>query len=140
MWFVSYKEKGSTAGNYFSIGLFLCLNFLLCLTIAVCYLLLFTRIYKAGFALLKTDLKMAIKMGAIALTDLMCWLPIVVLGLLAQTGVKELPAEWIPWITTFALPINSVINPFLYASVGRVSNHFVERLQPSCYREMDTRV
>ena len=61
--FLSYIEIDSNAGNYFSIGLFLGLNFILCLTIAICYILLFIRIYKSGFALVKTDFKMAIKDG-----------------------------------------------------------------------------
>ncbi|XP_072036880.1 uncharacterized protein [Amphiura filiformis] len=135
----AFTEIGSKVGGYFSIGIFLGLNFLLCLLIAIFYILLFIHIWKSGFSLPKTDLKIAIKMGVISLTDLMCWLPIVILGILAQTGIKELPSEWIPWVTTFALPINSVLNPFLYATVDRVSNHFVHRLQPNCYMPiMDT--
>ncbi|XP_072023507.1 uncharacterized protein [Amphiura filiformis] len=132
-----FTEIGSKLENYFSIGLFLGLNFMLCLLIAICYILLFMYICKSGFALLKTDLKMAIKMGAVALTDLVCWLPIVSLGILAQAGVRELPPELFPWITAFILPINSVINPFLYATVDRVSNHFVDRIRPN-YNEMET--
>ncbi|XP_072038159.1 uncharacterized protein [Amphiura filiformis] len=134
----TFTANGSKLENYFSIGLFLGLNLLLCLLIAICYILLFVYICKSGFSLLKTDLKMAIKMGAIALTDLMCWLPIVTLGILAQTGVKELPPELFLWITAFTLPINSVLNPFLYATVDRVSNHFVDRFRPNFYNEMET--
>ena len=81
---------------------------------------------------------MAIKMGAIALTDLMCWLPIVIIGILGQTGVKELDPVVFPWITAFALPINSVINPFLYTTVDFMSHHFVQCLQrPASYREIE---
>ncbi|XP_072024540.1 uncharacterized protein [Amphiura filiformis] len=134
----TFTQIGSRRGNYFSIGLFLGLNFLLCLMIAICYILLFMNIWKSGFALLKTDFKMAIKMGALALTDLMCWFPIIILGILAQTGVKELPPEWIPWITAFALPINSVLNPFLYATIDRVSKHYVEPTHPHGYIDMET--
>ncbi|XP_072037765.1 uncharacterized protein [Amphiura filiformis] len=134
-----FTEIGSKVENYFSISLFLGLNFLLCLLIAICYILLFVYICKSGFSLLKTDLKMAIKMGVVTSTDLLCWLPIIILGIIAQTGGKELPPELFPWITAFALPINSVLNPFLYATVDRVSNHFVDRLQPiNCYNEMET--
>ena len=84
---------------------------------------------------------MAIKMGVIAFTDLLCWLPIVTLGILAQSGVKELRPLWFPWITSFALPVNSVLNPFLYATVDRVSDHFVNRFSSgseSSYNEMET--
>ncbi|XP_072014332.1 uncharacterized protein [Amphiura filiformis] len=137
-WLQRFTEIGSKAGNYFSIGIFLGLNFLLCLIIAMCYILLFIYICKSGFALMKTDLKMSIKMGAITLTDLMCWLPIIIVGILAQTGVKELSPEWFPLITTFALPINSVLNPFLYSTVDQVSKHFVHRLRPNCYTEETT--
>ena len=135
----TYKVTGKQVGNYFSIGLFLGFNCLLCLTVAICYIFLFLRILRSRHTLFKTDIKMAIKMGAIALTDLMCWLPIVVIGILAQTGVKELPPVVFPWITAFALPINSVINPFLYATIDKVSHRFVRRLErPACYREMET--
>ena len=134
----TYRVIGKQVGNYFSIGLFLGFNCLVCLIITFIYIWLFMRMVKSGHTLFKTDIKMAIKMGAIALTDLMCWLPIVIIGILAQTGVKELDPVVFPWITAFALPINSVINPFLYTTMDRVTRHFVQRLQkPTCI-EMET--
>ena len=133
------KETGHLPGNYFSIAIFMGLNFLLCLIIAVCYIGLFIHILVSRNALLTTDFKIAIKMGAITLTDLMCWLPISVLGILVQTGQLELSPVWIPWITAFALPINSAINPFIYATMGRVSKPLVDRWQRyNRVREMET--
>ena len=57
---------------------------------------------------------MAIKMGLIVLTDMMCWLPIIILSILVQTGRHTVTPHTYTWIVTFVLPINSAINPFLY--------------------------
>ena len=57
---------------------------------------------------------MAIKMGLIVLTDMMCWLPIIILSILVQTGRQTVSPYVYTWIVTVVLPINSAINPFLY--------------------------
>ena len=62
----------------------------------------------------REELQLAIKMGLIVLTDMMCWLPIIVLSILVQTGRHTVSPHVYTWIVTVILPINSAINPFLY--------------------------
>ncbi len=114
----TYPETSSSPGQYFSIALFLGLNFICFLTIAVCYIMIF-KIYKqtskrAGVTHGNNDIVLAIRMGLIILTDAMCWLPIIVIGILVQTNQLTISPVVYVYIVVFVLPINSAVNPFLY--------------------------
>ena len=63
---------------------------------------------------MQQERKMATKMGAIMITDLACWAPIIILSVLVQSGTHIVTPRVYTWIVTFVLPINSAINPFLY--------------------------
>ena len=69
---------------------------------------------------------MAMKMGLIVLTDMMCWLPIVILSILVQTGRQTVSPYVYTWIVTVVLPINSAINPFLY-TLATVIFDFIQK-------------
>ena len=110
---------GSKPGMYFGIAVFTVFNLLCFLTVFICYTgIFFTAVQTAKRAgrvrNAKGERKMAIKMGAIVLTDLACWLPIIALSLLVQSGRYVVTPDVYTWIVTFVLPINSAINPFLY--------------------------
>ena len=55
------------------------------------------------------------KILAIIVTDFFCWIP---LGVVAFLHLAELidATSWYPYFSILILPINSVINPFLYES------------------------
>ena len=57
---------------------------------------------------------MTLKIGLVVLTDLLCWMPIIYLGILVQMNKKTIPPDIFAWIVAFVLPINSVINPLIY--------------------------
>ena len=76
----------------------------------------------------KREIRMALKMGLIVMTDLLCWMPIVILGILVQTERITMNPTSYAWIVAFVLPINSAINPFLYALGHILSNHY-DRIQ-----------
>ena len=112
-------------GMYFGIAIFTALNSICFVVICVCYTGIFVTSVqtakKAGRARdNKQDRKMATKMGAIVITDLACWAPIIILSILVQSGRHVVTPRVYTWIVTFVLPINSAINPFLYTFASLV--------------------
>ena len=59
--------------------------------------------------------KMARRMMLIVLTDFLCWMPVIVIGLLSLLGKFHDPEKQAyVWIAVFVLPVNSALNPILY--------------------------
>ncbi|KAJ8034626.1 hypothetical protein HOLleu_21543 [Holothuria leucospilota] len=56
---------------------------------------------------------MALKMSVFVGTDLLCWLPIIILGIGSAANV-EISVELYVWLAVFVMPINSALNPFIY--------------------------
>ena len=64
---------------------------------------------------MKRESKMAKRMMLIVLTDFLCWMPIIVIGLLSLLGKFHDPEKQAyVWIAVFVLPVNSALNPILY--------------------------
>ncbi|KAK3096891.1 hypothetical protein FSP39_004488 [Pinctada imbricata] len=59
---------------------------------------------------------------AVVLTDILCWLPIAIMGLMVVAGV-QIPVEIYAWIVVLVLPVNSAINPYLYTLSSMRKNH-----------------
>lgn len=111
----------------YAIALFLGVNFLSFVVICLCYIALFVKVYftgiKAGRKSKSVDqVKMAGKMFLIVGTDLCCWMPIIIIGILVQAGVVVVTPDIYAWLVVFVLPINSSINPYLYTVVNRISS------------------
>ncbi|XP_033121603.1 G-protein coupled receptor GRL101-like [Anneissia japonica] len=70
----------------------------------------------------KQHIALAVRMVFIVATDFLCWVPIIIMGILSLTRRVDIPAEVYAWAAVFILPINSAINPFLYtiASLKKV--------------------
>ena len=112
-------EIGRKPTMYFGIAVFTGLNLLCFLIVSISYIVIFfTTIQTANRSQrtrnFKNESKMAARMSAIVLTDLSCWLPIIILSILVQSGRFIVTSKVYTWIVTFVLPINSAINPFLY--------------------------
>ena len=106
-------------GMYFGIAIFTALNSICFVVVCVCYTGIFLHTIQtakqAGRARdTKQERKMATKMGAIVISDLACWAPIIILSILVQSGRHVVTPRVYTWIVTFVLPINSAVNPFLY--------------------------
>ena len=104
---------------FFGIAIFTALNSICFVVICFCYTAIFLHTIQtakqAGRARnIKQERKMATKMGAIVITDLFCWAPIIILSILVQSGRHVVTSRVYTWIVTFVLPINSAINPFMY--------------------------
>ena len=116
----SFESKsGSSIGMFFSIAIFLGLNFICFIIIAICYCWIFVSVKistkKSGRRQEREEeIKMAAKMAIIVGTDFCCWMPIIILGILVQGDLLIIQPRVVPWIAVFVLPINSSVNPFLY--------------------------
>ena len=117
---------------YYAIALFLGINFLCCIIIVVSYLIIFVTVYKSGKRITRhqqssNELRLAVKMAAIVFTDLFCWMPIIILGILVQSEAVTVKPVAYAWIVVFVLPINSSVNPFLYTIVTVISERKSKR-------------
>ena len=127
---------GKAPGWQFSTAVFIVLNFLLFLGIASGQLAIFraasahrraapvTTSYNSSTfnshwstqlsPRMREDVAIARRLAAVAFTDLLCCIPIGVLGLLSLRG-HSLGGEAYAWTAVFILPINSALNPLLYS-------------------------
>ena len=96
----------------------LAMNCLCFLFISISYFLIGYRTNRSGRNSGHTggnDRELQTKIFAIIVTDFFCWIP---LGFVAFLHLAEVidAKEWYPYFSILILPINSVINPFLYES------------------------
>jgi hypothetical protein len=59
------------------------------------------------------DSGIARRMFTIVVTDAACWIPVIIIKILALAGVFISPTVN-GWVSILLLPINSALNPFLY--------------------------
>ena len=112
-------SEGQSPGLYFSVALFLGFNLLCMLIIIFCYVLLVKTVSETSEDVgrsreMKEQIKLTARVTAIVMTDVCCWLPIILMGILVQSGAVELEAKVYVWTVMFVLPFNSTINPLLY--------------------------
>ena len=127
------EYKGLINGLFFSTALFLGLNCICYLVILACYFEIVTAVRKsskrAGRSPEMTEqIKLTMKVTTIVATDFFCWFPVIILGILVQLRVIELPPSVYAWCVTFVLPINSAINPYLY-TIAEVLSGYRKKLQ-----------
>ncbi|GIY02231.1 g-protein coupled receptor GRL101 [Caerostris extrusa] len=107
------------SGWEYSVAIFFCVNFLAFIFIISSYAYIYITIrksYKNMSRLMsrrsRTD-KIGRQMALIVMTNSMCWFPIIVMGLLAMSGIN-IPGEAYAWTAIFVLPLNSATNPLIY--------------------------
>ena len=112
---------------FFSIALFLGVNLICFFVILVCYIAIFVRLKQSSKRVKRSrssedDRKVAIKMAVIVGTDFLCWVPVILMGILSQTGAAVIPLEAYIWSVVFLLPVNSSLNPYLYTLASLISS------------------
>ena len=123
------------AGWEYAVGIFIGLNFVSFVYILVAYIVMFITVKNTSRKVRSTKMKresqMARRMFFIILTDFLCWMPVILIGLLSVLGKFHDPEKQAYiWIAVFVLPVNSSINPILYTfstpdvrrKVGRMKN------------------
>ncbi|XP_070539486.1 uncharacterized protein [Ptychodera flava] len=105
-------------GWEYSVAIFLILNLLSFGIILIGYLAMFAAVRRTGKAAAASSRRqcetaLARRMTAIILTDFLCWMPIIIMGLIGLSGVY-IPPDVYAFTAVFILPLNSSINPILY--------------------------
>ncbi len=121
--FTVYQHVASYTSMYFSIAMFTGLNLLCFIIVGICYISIFITIRKNRNVsehshTFKEEIRVAMKMSLLVFTDFLCWVPIGILSILVQIGVVTVNPTLYVWIAVTVLPINSVLNPFLYTLSG----------------------
>uniref|UniRef100_A0A673J6Q9 G-protein coupled receptors family 1 profile domain-containing protein n=1 Tax=Sinocyclocheilus rhinocerous TaxID=307959 RepID=A0A673J6Q9_9TELE len=117
----------------YSTGIFLGLNLVAFLIIAVSYSSMFYSIYKTGInatelrGRLHRDVAMANRFFFIVFSDALCWIPIFLVKILSLLEF-EIPGTITSWVVIFILPINSALNPILYTLTTSFFREQVELL------------
>ncbi|XP_038052722.1 uncharacterized protein LOC119725388 [Patiria miniata] len=124
--------QGSRPTWIYSIALFLGLNLLCFLVVLCCYIAIFIKVKRTAKRVRQTvhrdrEIKMAVKMALIVGTDFACWVPVIILGILSQTGVVNIGAEGYAWVVVLLLPINSSLNPYIYTLITAISEYRLAR-------------
>ncbi len=116
--------------RYFPIIVFLCIDLVLLLVMAILYTVIFMSILKTRKVQptnkMSDNIVLAIRMMSFVGTIGLCWLPIMIMGVLSQTGNVALPVEMYHWTIAFLLPINSFLNPFLYTLYDELKENIVK--------------
>ena len=107
------------AGWEYAVSIFIILNFVSFMYILTAYTAMYLRVKGSAKRVRSTNMKreskMAKRMMLIVLTDFLCWMPIIVIGLLSLLGKFHDPEKQAyVWIAVFVLPVNSALNPILY--------------------------
>nr|KAG5707503.1 hypothetical protein BaRGS_012007 [Batillaria attramentaria] len=110
-------NRGYSDGQRYSFGVFVVLNFVLCLVIGAGQSFTYISIRRTSQATKQGsqqhEVTIARRLVLVVLTDFVCWLPIGLLGLMASQG-SPIPGVVNVWAAIFVLPLNSALNPFLY--------------------------
>ncbi|CAH3103877.1 unnamed protein product, partial [Pocillopora meandrina] len=115
------------AGWEYSVGLFIGLNLAAFLFIMLAYISIIVKVSKSQRRVkahgeaevssnsIKRESALARRVFAIILTDFSCWIPVIILSILALTGKfhDEQGVAYV-WFAVFVLPVNSSVNPVLY--------------------------
>ncbi|XP_038052728.1 uncharacterized protein LOC119725396 [Patiria miniata] len=119
--------QGNQPAWIYSIILFLGVNLLCFVVVLGCYVAIFVKVKRTASRVRNSahrdrEIKMAIKMALIVGTDFACWMPVIIMGILSQTGAVDIGPDMYAWIVVFILPINSSLNPYLYTVYTVVVN------------------
>ena len=90
---------------------------IVCFFILFSYVILFIRVKKTTSSLSgKQELRIALKMSALVITDFIIWTPIAVIGLTGVIrGESLITVQASKYLMIFIFPINAWVNPLLYS-------------------------
>lgn len=140
-----YEERKSASSEpswAFSIFIYLVLNLVCFAAVFVCYISIFVVVKRSRKQArrsknLSNEIKVAAKMALIVGTDFACWVPIIIMGILSQTGAMTIPEQMYAWSVVFIIPINSSINPYLY-TLSNMNANCLRKRKPIGIRTVDT--
>ncbi len=113
-------------GWEYSVALFLGVNLCAFIVMLICYLSIYctakssaVRVRRDPHEVRAKEIQLALRMSFLVFSDMCCWMPIVLMGILSLAGVVDIPPSSYAWIAVFVLPLNSSLNPYLYTILTR---------------------
>lgn len=113
------SEKPS--GWEYFMAIFIIFNFCSFFFILVAYMAIYWTIMKlvggSASAHMQQESARAIRLFIIVLTDFLCWMPVIIMGIMSLTNASyfsNLTGKVYVWVAVFVLPLNSSVNPILY--------------------------
>ncbi|KAK0051088.1 G-protein coupled receptor GRL101 [Biomphalaria pfeifferi] len=104
----------------FSVAVFVFFNSVLLFLIACGQFLIYRMILKhnarRSSTVRSTNVSLASRLILVALSNIACFLPVSVIGILVLVSDYEVEENTYGWIVTLALPVNSALNPILYTA------------------------
>ncbi|XP_072046226.1 G-protein coupled receptor GRL101-like [Amphiura filiformis] len=113
------------SGWEYSTTIFLGVNMTAFIVMLACYGVMYMAVKSSAERAGRRDVnraqevELALRMAFLVFSDMFCWMPIVIMGILATTRVVEIPPISYAWIAVFVLPLNSSLNPYLYTILTR---------------------
>ena len=113
-------------GWQYSVALFLFLNLVAFMVMIGCYMAIYFTAKSSSLlsgrdrnSVRAKELELALRMAFLVFSDMCCWMPIIIMGIVSLTTNIEIPAVSYAWIAVFVLPLNSSLNPYLYTILTR---------------------
>ncbi|XP_072044794.1 G-protein coupled receptor GRL101-like [Amphiura filiformis] len=112
-------------GWEYSVAIFIGVNLAAFITMLVCYSAMY---YVATTSSIHVgrhsesrmrEIQLAMRMAFLVFSDMCCWMPIIVIGILSLTDTVTVPGITYAWTAVFILPLNSSLNPYLYTLLSR---------------------
>ncbi|KAL1131882.1 hypothetical protein AAG570_011493 [Ranatra chinensis] len=126
------------AGWQYSAFVFIGLNLAGLIGIGVMYTAVFLSIWKTRKATTITvpDSDFALRFFFIFLTNASCWIPIIVLKIMAFLHIK-FTGELYGWLAVFVIPVNSAVNPILYTFTAPNYRSMLQHFRLNCKKMMN---
>lgn len=124
----------ASRGWKYSAFVFCIVNSIAFTFIVYAYITMFFTITKSKIGLRSTqqqqDCAIANRFAFIVGTDFLCWMPIVVIKIVAIAGTP-ISGTLYAWVAVFLLPVNSALNPVLYTLTTRLFKQQLNRFVKS---------
>ena len=107
-------------GWEYSLVIFVVLNLAAFISIFIGYTCIYRTVIlsrKSAGVVARDDVRLARRITLIVMTDFLCWVPIILLSIIATSGVP-IPGSVSAWVAVIVLPLNSALNPVLYTLTG----------------------
>lgn len=119
--------NGRPDGWEYSVALFLGVNLLAFVVMLACYGSIYYTVRSSSVSsgrgsiseVRAKELQLALRMAFLVFSDMCCWMPIIIMGIMSVTGLVNVPSISYAWIAVFVLPLNSSLNPYLYTILTR---------------------
>ena len=113
------------AGWEYSVAIFIGVNLAAFIVMLICYSTMYLIASSAQVQARRQtesrmrEIQLALRMAFLVFSDMCCWMPIIIIGILSLTETVTIPGITYAWTAVFILPLNSSVNPYLYTLLSR---------------------